>query len=531
MQVIYPFSLRPYQKECIDAVMERFNTASTALVQLPTAAGKTIIFSELVKKCLQINPEFSCIIIVPKNILIIQTKKKLEQFIDGEKIGIFCAEYRKKEIGHQIILASIQSLSKISNLPLTKMMIFDEVHWANMEEDKSHKKVYKRAKFINPNLKLLGMTATPIQHGQMMFGEDKFWDKPVYKKTIRKMTDEGYLCPMIFQTTHDQINLTGVKKSGDDYNQVDLANVILSDSDKIDAQVKDALEKSKDRNKIIWMCVSIEHAEAIHARIPDSTIIHSKKKDRDDDIDFFKEFGRHLISVLVASEGFDYPEADCLVLMRPTRSVRLYIQAAGRVLRPHPSKESALLLDYGRVVENLGDIYNIKLDESKPKIKMCSGCCFYSSQGTRVCPHCGDKFMTMCSVCMMMKPYGESCCSAEAKRDQLKNTTLSAYQNISIENISTLNFKVHKAKKSGNYCLKIDYIQDLFGIIISEYYPDWKFQKLIVSTLGDYEEMTFEYFIENYSKDVPVPIAIEIDKSEEWDKITKKIYSNASTLG
>lgn len=516
------FNLRDYQEECIQAVIGGLNNSPIALVQLPTGSGKTIIFAELIRRLLQTSKTFTCNIIVPKNLLILQTKEKLISFIDESLIGIYCAEYGK-DIHKPIIISSVQSLVKATDMPNTKLMIIDECHWANMEEDRSHKTIYNRLLRLNKETRLLGMTATPIQHNQLMFGDDKFWDQPIYKKTIIEMTNDGYLCPMVLQSTLDKPDLSGIRTTGDDYNQKDLAEMFLSDSEKIDRQVEDALDKCTGREKVIWMCVSIKHAEAIHSRLDDATIIHSRLSNREEKIELFKTSKRHLVTVLIASEGFDYDRADCLVMMRPTRSIRLYLQAAGRVLRPHKDKKDALLLDYGNVVDSLGSIYHIKLSDIKPRIKMCIHCGMYSNQDAAQCFNCGEAFKVMCKTCMEMKPYGETCCPISKEIDALKNLTLIAHSNNKIEKVNRLEFREH-VSKAGNLTLRIDYFKGLFNRVASEYYPDWKFRNLLFEVLDEYEHMTRDEFIKNHSHKVPVPYAVKLEKNGKWWNIVGCYY-------
>ena len=65
----------------------------------------------------------------------------------------------------------------------------------------------------------------------------------------------------------------------------------------------------------------------------------------------FADFRSGAITVLcacaVVDEGLDVPEATCLQLLRPTRSLRLYRQLIGRVLRPAEGKEEAIIIDHG----------------------------------------------------------------------------------------------------------------------------------------------------------------------------------------
>ena len=55
-----------------------------------------------------------------------------------------------------------------------------------------------------------------------------------------------------------------------------------------------------------------------------------------------------LVNVAVATEGFDLPDAACVMLTRPTMSLSLYLQMVGRGLRPKQDDGDCVILGFGR---------------------------------------------------------------------------------------------------------------------------------------------------------------------------------------
>jgi superfamily II DNA or RNA helicase len=53
-----------------------------------------------------------------------------------------------------------------------------------------------------------------------------------------------------------------------------------------------------------------------------------------------------VVNCMILCEGWDQPDVSCLIVARPTKSLGLYRQMAGRVLRPAPGKTDALILDH-----------------------------------------------------------------------------------------------------------------------------------------------------------------------------------------
>ena len=106
-------------------------------------------------------------------------------------------------------------------------------------------------------------------------------------------------------------------------------------------------------------------------------------------------------NVNVLSIGFDYPDIDCVVMLRPTLSTALYVQQAGRGLRIAPNKDKCLLLDFAGNVRRHGPIGRLSsVPEAKskgegvgiPPMKTCPECLELVLASTAVCPSCGHEF-------------------------------------------------------------------------------------------------------------------------------------------
>jgi DNA repair protein RadD len=104
-----------------------------------------------------------------------------------------------------------------------------------------------------------------------------------------------------------------------------------------------------------------------------------------------------LANVNVLTTGFDATNVDCVVLLRPTASVGLYVQMVGRGTRLHPGKEDCLVLDYGDNVLRHGPVDMIKIEEKtpgtgEPPAKECPHCLSLVHAAYMTCPECGHEF-------------------------------------------------------------------------------------------------------------------------------------------
>lgn len=459
--------LRDYQIDCINSVLRELKSSRRCLVTLSTGAGKTVIFTELTKRAeLQSR---KTLIVVQKNILIEQTNKYFKN------ASIYNASYGTKDQGN-ITIASIQSIINAKDLNDYDMLIIDEVHRYSINTKTSQiRKLIK--KINNEKLIILGFTATPFQGNAGIFGKDCFFDKIVFKKELRELTPK-YLVPVEYQAQagSTKIDLSKVKKNKGDFVESDLQRKIMENLSLIHDQINDMLKKSHDRKKVIILCAGIDHAEYVYKCLKDASILHSKRKDKKEQFDkFTKTDCKFLVSVVVASEGFDYPPADCLCMFRPTRSYVMYIQSVGRILRKYKEKEDGLFLDYGGIVENLGCVYdaykNIGKKKVKNDLKMCVNCEAYNNKSNKVCSKCSHDFYKMCQFCYEMTPMKPIEC---VHCNNKKKNNVNMFKNLTREAGLSNNWrKVHKVtvedyqSKAGNACKKITYHLDF--IVVVEY--------------------------------------------------------------
>jgi len=420
------------------------------------AAGKTIILAEIVRRL-----EGPVLILVNKSLLI----KQIEEALNWAGItpAIYSASLNRKEIGN-VTLGTIQSVCNYTGEFKFKTICVDEGHRFDFE--------YGQVAKIYGNCQVIGFTATPFTADGPIYGEGKVFTHKTYVRSIRTMTEEGHLVPLAYQGAKESVKLdfSKVKKNKDDYVLKDLQNVFTENEEKVKLQVEDALSKSTGYNKILVVTTGIKHAEMVYGQLENAAIIHSKqsKEEQAKNLASYKEGNtRILVSVLIVSEGFNDPPSQVLWLMRPTRSPVLYLQAAGRVLRKHPGKDHAVLLDYGNVVNELGSIYDLNEGKGTQKLKICTHCETYNKTTALICFKCSEPFLVMCGVCLKMHPYGKPCCTISKSIDRLKNLTLEAASINDWKNVDRVMIYMFKAK-SGNSMPRVDYYRG-FQLLASEF--------------------------------------------------------------
>ncbi len=327
--------LRPYQSEGIKKIFAEWrNGKRSVLFQMPTGTGKTILFSEIVKKGYE--QQKKILVIAHRKELVEQIQDKLKHY--GVEAGIIMAG-TESDSSKIVQIASIQTLSRRDN-PEANLIIIDECHHAKANS-------YAKLWSIYPNAKFLGVTATPIRsNGE---GFDDLFEVLIPSMMISTFIEQGYLSRIKhFVCSHP--NLRDVKQQRGDYIPQMLKNVMIQDGimgNIIESYVEKAWKKST-----IVFAVDIEHSQTIVEQYKNIGItaehIDAKtpKTERNNIIAAFKRKEINVISnVGIITEGFDFPECEVVQLARPTKSLALYLQMTGRVMRTSKNKKYGLILD------------------------------------------------------------------------------------------------------------------------------------------------------------------------------------------
>lgn len=444
------FKLRPYQIEAVEAVWKNMFIEQFTLFVGATGSGKTNILIALINKAMELMPEIKICFVVNKLRLLDQTKRRIRSAL-GDIVSVYSG--KDKDLSKQVIVGSIQSLCK-RNITFN-LVFFDEGHNINQEEG-TYLAFVNNSINVNKKIKFISCTATPYRATGLIYGPNMWFKKVVFSKGLKWSIDKGFLVPPSCKRVKEKFDTSKLKMRMGDYDMSSL-NELVSDKEKIVAQIEDALPQLVNRKCIIWACINIKHAEAVAGLLTavgeSVSIVHSKQTNEIADenmAEFENGDRRHLVFVTIISEGTDIPRIDSVVLMRPTRSPILYVQTVGRALRPYKNKKTALILDYGSVLENCGSIYNPYINTGKKKnkkgvieikMKFCEHCYEYCELKCKVCPCCEEPF-----------PVPEV---------NLKNLTTKAYGGNCVHDDITLTvtgvFLSTFTAKSGNDCNKIVY--------------------------------------------------------------------------
>ena len=394
MTEINPIVLRPYQENLIKnaGVVIRQGKKAPLLV-LPTGGGKTVVFSEICKRAKGKNSKV--LILVHRRELIKQSAKKLEDI--NLKYGIIAAGF--KTSNHHVQIASVQTLARrlLTTTFTPDLIIIDEAHHAIAG---SWKKIIDQW----PNAIRIGCTATPCRLDGKPLGQNNLFDHLILGASILKLVENNYLAPHKVFAAPQKLQLKQIKTRGGDYAKEELEEEIKRAD--ITGDAVQQYKKHANGLPAIAFCISVNHAISVKQKFNDAGIKadiitgEMDTADRDQVInDLSSGSIQVLVSIEVISEGFDLPICSTAILLRPTKSLSLFLQQCGRILRPQKNK-TAIILDHvgntfvhGFVDEErewslTAKVKSRKSGDRAPAVQTCKQC-FAAFRPQRVCPSCG----------------------------------------------------------------------------------------------------------------------------------------------
>lgn len=384
------------------------------LLGLPVGAGKTIVFSELIKRWMTEYPAMSIAVVAHRQELITQARDKLlKVWPEGFRhIGLACAGVGPVDVRRPVLIGSVQTLTRRALKKQIHLLIVDEAHRIPAVETRGqYHALIGRLSSLNPALRVLGCTATPFRlgHGHI-YGDDckpgrtNIFPKLNYQIGLNELIDGGYLVPIRAKEGAGlAAELAQVKITGGEYDAAELNNLLLRGVH-IQSAV-DAYEKyGEGRGKVLIFAVSIEHAkklaEAFHQAGHQAASVHSKMPDCDRRRVLWNfDHGqlKVLVNVGILTEGWDSPAVDLIMMCRPTKAPALFVQMIGRGTRPHPDKSDLLVLDLSENFKTHGDPADPVIRKpagggGEPPYKTCPDCLSLIHASALTCRECGHQW-------------------------------------------------------------------------------------------------------------------------------------------
>ncbi|MBE4790888.1 DEAD/DEAH box helicase [Streptomyces caniscabiei] len=342
------FTPRPYQTKAIQALTSGWAASpnNRLAVVLPTGAGKTVVFANLISEMLDQLDGRRALVLAHREELIEQAAAKVRAVRPDLRVGIVKAQ-RNDHHDVDVIVASVQTLAverRRNAIRDIGLIIVDECHHAaapTYMDVLEHFGAWR-------GVPTAGFTATMTRQDG---GLAEVWQEVVFTLDILEMIRGGYLVDVRGKrVVVDGLNLDKVKTRHGDLQDGQLAQA-LDDSGAADVVAEAYKEFAADRAGVVFtptVATAQSMADSLNdVGISATTIWGDMPREARQTALKWYENGdvQVLCNCMVLTEGFDAPWTSCAVIARPTKSAGLYCQMAGRALRLWEGKKDALLLD------------------------------------------------------------------------------------------------------------------------------------------------------------------------------------------
>jgi superfamily II DNA or RNA helicase/predicted nucleic acid-binding Zn ribbon protein len=367
--------LRPYQLTAVDEIRGAFKEAKRVVLCLPTGAGKTVVFSEIVRRVLEKGRRVA---------IVTHRRELLSQAGKLNRCDILMVETLNNQIKRGVV-----------NLSSYDLLVIDEAHIGNF------RKILEGFEGF-----VIGATATPVSKPPMA----QSYGRLINSVGIGELIAQGYLCNPITYAMHP-VDTSKIATRMGEFTAQGLDDA-FNRPKVYQGVVQEYCNRWREKKAIVF-CVNIEAtintAEAFAKELGVGRVyaVHSKQSayERADLIEEFmvSKYGI-LVNCGIATTGFDCPDIEVVVVNRATKSVALWLQMVGRGSRPTASKKEFTILDFGENVHRLGFWQEARdwgkafagMEQKKGQgvapVKDCPCCGAVLYASARFCEFCGEVF-------------------------------------------------------------------------------------------------------------------------------------------
>ncbi len=334
--------LRTYQREAVDAVYAHLRSRDdNPCVVIPTGGGKTPVMAQV---CLDTAMTWGgrALVLAHVKELLEQTARTLKAMAPELDLGLYSAGLGRRDTEHAVIVAGIQSVyRRAAELDSFDLILIDEAHMIPPDGEGMYRTFLEEARLVNPNVRLIGLTATPYRMATgMICAPDHLLNHVCYEVGVKELIVHGYLCPLKTKAGVARADTSGLHLRAGEFVAAETA--ALMDTDElVRAACAEIVEHTRDRSACLIFATGIEHGlhvqrvlreehgvtcECVFGHTPSAHREELLARFRGRQEGLFTEPLSHLVNVNVLTTGFDAPNVDCVAMLRPTNSPGLYYQ-------------------------------------------------------------------------------------------------------------------------------------------------------------------------------------------------------------
>lgn len=385
--------LRPYQEKTVSKVREEFAKGNKKVIMCaPTGAGKTVIFSFILKSALQRGKK--CMVLTHRTELLTQSGGTLTDL--GCDIVNLDAKAKKIQKSNLYVAMTQTLIRRVKNsqyaqlLQELDLLIIDESHLQSFNSI---------LPYLNEKTFVIGATATPTRSGNQT-SLDEFYNALVEEVTISELIGSGYLAKPNYYGL--RLDLKSVKVKGGDYDNDSLGDFLTRN--KVFEGVYENYTRLTPNKKALIFAPNVESSKTLVTKLSGLglPIKHldgeTPTKERVEILNWFETTPNALLSnVGILTAGYDHALIEVVILYRATKSLPLYLQMVGRGSRTEPNKTKFTILDFGNNIythnfwhiDREWSLQKEVKDKGVAPVKDCTSCGAILPASLKVCEYCG----------------------------------------------------------------------------------------------------------------------------------------------
>lgn len=359
-------TLRDYQTDAVDALLQYFaDGGRRGLIVAATGTGKSLMLAALARR--EVLAGRRVLLIAHVQELVEQNVKALLQLWPDAPDRICCGGLGRYDTDQAIIVGTIQTMYRKGFDEIDTVLI-DEADMIPRSDSSMYGSLLANLEAVNPDLALGGVTATAyrLDSGSLVRGDDAMFDQIVFDYGIREALADGWLVSLVSRGTANEIDTSKVGKRLGEFKADELERA--ADDDRLIARtVREIIAQAGDRSRWLAFCTGVNHATHTYEEferqgIRAGLVLGDTPDGERKRIIADYRAGRItcLVGCNVFTRGFNVPEVDLIAMLRPTLSTSLYVQIAGRGMRPAEGKRNCLLLDFAGNVRRHGPVDRVK---------------------------------------------------------------------------------------------------------------------------------------------------------------------------
>jgi DNA repair protein RadD len=422
---------RDYQQACHDATWRFLHAHPTKnpLVIMPTGTGKSLQMALLIWHLKTTYPHLRILSLAHVQELVQGNYRELVLSWPSSPAGVYSAGLGVKDHRQDITFCGIQSVAK--KAPLFKRVDFvlvDEAHAISDNDTSNYVTFIEGLRKTNPNLIVIGYTATAFRMGMGSLTDGKLFDEIAFDLSDGEafvwLIENGYLIRPVPKDPGFQLDSDGISINAGEFDTAQTSQA-LRDQDILERAVDTCIQLGVAQGRKAWLhfCQSIEDAELVadmftYKGYPHEAV-HSRRGDREEVLAAFQRGElQGVTNKDILTTGYNQKNIDLIGALRLTRSPGLWVQMVGRGTRPDykqgydlstregrehailaSAKQTCLVLDFVRNTERLGPINYPRLPkrkgakgDSSPVVRKCPECNTYTHASRKFCDECGYEF-------------------------------------------------------------------------------------------------------------------------------------------